>query len=251
MKPFPGILSKQFVEKHFITKSGREVITRVSTMVLTDEQREWLCRWFPEVENTRLMKASGMSHSTLHRFARELGLAKSEKGLHGIMKRQAKLCKKICEQNGYYDSLRGKPVSDACRKGTARMWQEIREGKREHPFSVMKRKSPRKYRKLVEGMRDSRKELIRKERWRHELGLVRHTRIHVPLQKYTRRQVNHRYHALKRGYFVMNDCREESGERWNIYFDEETERSDIFEKNLVDDGFKVIRWCEKRGGAAV
>ena len=130
--PFPGVLTAQFVDRPFTTKLGKAGCQRVKAWVLTDEQRAWLCKWFPEEENSRLMKASGMSHSTLHRFASEFGLTKSPKGWKRIKKRQAAHIKRVCEKNGYYDSLRGRQPSEACRKATAQMWQDIRDGKREH-----------------------------------------------------------------------------------------------------------------------
>ena len=70
IEPFPGKLEKQLV------KCKRSAAWKI---VLTDEQRAWLIRWFPEEENPRLLKLSGMSHSTLHRYARELHLTKSER----------------------------------------------------------------------------------------------------------------------------------------------------------------------------
>ena len=75
--PFPGELATQLVEHPFITKTGKQGCQRNYTIVLTDEQREWLCRYYPEVEGPVLMQMSGMSHSTLHRFAREMHLVKS------------------------------------------------------------------------------------------------------------------------------------------------------------------------------
>ena len=213
--------------------------------VLTDEQRAWLCKWFPEEENSRLMAASGMSHSTLHRFAREFGLTKSLKGWKRIKQRQAAHIKRVCEKNGYYDSIRGRQPSEACRKATARMWQDIREGKREHPARIMKRTNPRKYRKWMERKSQERKETIRKETRRVLYGMERKTRLKcIVMCKYTRSQTAHRYNALKRGYIVMEDCTEQGGERYNIYYDNETERAPIFEKNLLKDGFHLLRWSE-------
>ena len=222
---FPGVLTSQMVERPFITKLGNAGCIRVRAWVLTDEQQEWLRRWFPEVDNNLLIKESGMSHSTLHRFAREYGLKKS------IKKQQAAHIKKLCEKNGYYDSLRGHPVSEACRRGTSQMWQDIRDGKREHPIAVMKRENPRKYHKWMLRKSRERKETIRKERLRMKYGIPRKTRLKmVVLNPYTRRQTGHRYNALKRGYYVMEDCSEQGGERWNIYY----------ERNLKADGFRVI-----------
>jgi hypothetical protein len=57
--PFPGVLTSQMVERPFITKLGNAGCIRVRAWVLTDEQEEWLRRWFPEVDNNLLIKESG------------------------------------------------------------------------------------------------------------------------------------------------------------------------------------------------
>lgn len=241
IEPFPGQLTLQWVDRPFATKTGREGCQRVKAYVLTEEQKEWMRRWFPEEENSRIRKASGMSHSTLHRFARELGLTKSEKGLHRIKKRQAAHVKRLCERNGYYDSIRGRKPSEATMAGTARMWQDIRDGKREHPAVIMKRENPRKYRQWMKRKSEERKKTIRLEHARLIYGLERKTNLKcVVIQKYTRSQTCHRSNALKRGYIIMEDCSEGSGERYNIYYDGETQRAPIFENNLRKDGFKVL-----------
>lgn len=234
---------RQKTAHRFKTKTGREGCQYTYTIVLTPEQEAWLRRWYPEVENPILLKASGMSHSTLHRFAREFGLVKSEKGIKGIRKRQAAHIKKVCEANGYYDSLRGKPVSEACLQATAKMWQEIRDGKREHPFKIMKRTNHRKYRKWIERRSEARREQVRKEIRREIYGLPRKTKLKVVvMNKFTRSQVCHRYYALKRGYILMEDCSEQSGERYNIYYDDLTDRAPIFEQNLIKDGFNLMKY---------
>lgn len=245
--PFPGILTAQMVKRPYITKTGKNGCQNVKAWVLTDEQKEWFCKWFPEVENSVLMEASGIKFSTFHRFAREFGLAKSKKGLRGIKKRQAAQIKRVCEANGWYASMRGKPVSEACRKGTAKMWQEIREGKREHPAHIMKRNNPRKYKKWIQRKSESRKETIRKETRRMIYGLARKTKLKcIMMCKYTRRQVSHRYNALKRGYIIMEDCSEQSGERFNIYYDNQTQRTPIFEEHLIEDGFTLLKWQHEK-----
>ena len=242
---FPGTLTKQLVSVPFVSKACYKGTQRIWSWTLTAEQEAWLRKWFPEEENSRLMKASGMSHSTLHRFAREFGLTKSPKGWKRIKKRQAAHIKRVCEKNGYYDSLRGRQPSEACRKATAQMWQDIRDGKREHPARIMKRTNPRKYRKWMERKSQERKETIRKETRRVLYGMERKTRLKcIVMCPYTRRQTSHRYNALKRGYIVMQDCSEQGGERYNIYFDQDTERSPIFENNLLKDGFKLHKWTE-------
>ena len=240
LEPFPGVLTKQVVERPFTTKLGRNGCLRSHAYVLTDKQREWLCKWYPEVENSLLMEASGMTHVTLHRFARHYRLTKSARGMRGIKKRQAAHIKMVCEQNGWYDSMRGRMPSEACRQGTARMWRDIREGRREHPFKVLRRRNPRKYKKWMQRKSDERRETIRKEKMRVLYGLERHTRLRcIVMCAYTRSQTAHRYNALKRGYIIMEDCSEKGGERYNIYYDGQTERAPIFERNLINDGFSV------------
>ena len=217
----------------------------VPTFTLTDEQREWLCRWFPVTENSRLAHASGMGLSTLHRFARSLGLTKSRKGMKAIRRRVAAYTKKLCEKNGYYDSLRGRTPHPNSAEGTRRMWQEIREGKREHPFAIMKRKRPRSYRKYMQRKSESRRELIRRDTIRLKWGLPQRTRLrNVVMQPYTRSQTSHRYYAQKRGYILADDHSEGSGTRFMIFYDDETNRAPIFERNLIKDGFRIERWTE-------
>jgi hypothetical protein len=90
---------------------------------------------------------------------------------------------------------------------------------------------------------EERKDTIRKEKRRVLYGMERKTRLRcIVMCPYTKRQVSHRYNAMKRGYIVMEDCTEQSGERYNIYYDNETSRAPIFEKNLVKDGFKIKEW---------
>ena len=243
---FPGVLTKQVSLRPCVTKKGREGVKRVYEYVLTDEQEAWLRKWFPEVENSRIKEASGIKDATLHRFARALGLTKSEKGLRGIKKRQAAHVKRLLERNGYYDSLRGRSPSEATRRATAQMWKDVREGRRESPVSIMKREHPRRYRKWMQRKSVERKETIRKEKLRVVYGLERKTNLKcVVMCKYTKSQTAHRYNALRRGYIVMEDCSEQGGERYNIYYDDDTVRSDEFEKNLCGDGFSVIQWQEQ------
>lgn len=228
MKKFPGTLQKADTNGH--------------PYILTPEQREWLCRWFPTVENNRLCKASGMSNTTLHRFARQFGLKKSEKGYHAIMRRQAKTCKRTCEKNGYYDSIRGKAPSKATTEGTRKMWQDIREGKRDHPAFIMKRTNPKKYQLWMEHKAAERRETIRKEKLRMLYGLERKTKLKtIVINPYTRSQTAHRHNALKRGYLLDMDCSEGSPGRYIIYYDDETKRSARFEANCIKDGFTFKR----------
>lgn len=215
---------------------------KVHRRVLNDDQREWLCRWFPVTENCRLAKAMGISIYKLHEFARELGLTKSESGLRAIRRRQAKAAAKTNERNGCYDRKRGHPPSEATLKGNLKRWEEERLGLRENALLKMKRENPKKYKATMEKKRQERKESIRKEKMRIIYGLERKTKLKVVvLKKYTQSQTHHRRSALKRGYLLDMDCSEGQPGRYVIYYDDKTERSELFERNCIADGFTFQR----------
>lgn len=196
---------------------------------LTPELEVEFRKLYPVTMNPVLMRMFHISHSCLHRFARELGLTKDR---DIILKAHAKQVKKICEKNGYYDSLRGKPLSEACRKGSV----VKRKEQGFHPLLQIKTEHPRRYKFLMKRRSENRKAIIAKEKRRVQIGLDQHTRIHLPCYDYSRPQVNFRYNAKKRGY-VLGNVREFSGERYTIYYTEETERAGIFEKNGSKLGF--------------
>lgn len=242
ISPFPGEIKREFVPRKFKTKTGKIGCQRVEAIVLDRAQKKWLRKWFPIAENSLLIEVSGLKLSTLHRNARELKLTKSDEGLKGIQKRATAKVKRTCRKNGYYASIRGKQPSPQCREAIRQMWQEVRDGKRQSPLAIMRDTSPRKFKRYLEKRSATRAENTRKETLRIIYGLTRKTNYNIVLRKYTRKQVNHRYNALQKDYFVMQDCSERSGERYNIYYDTHTKRSEKFEKNLVKDGFKVLQW---------
>lgn len=222
---------------------GRGYNSHVQKWVLTPEQEEWLRKWFPLVENSRLLKASGMSHSTLHRFAVALGLKKDADALHAIMVRTGRKNARMLEKNGYYASLRGKPGHPESIAGTKRRWQLIREGKLPHPLEVAKQKSPRKYKRAMKEKGERRRALIEAEKRRVKWGLPRKTKLHiVAVKPYTHNQSCRRHNATRRGYILADDCTEGSGNRWVIFFDADTKRSAVFERNGIKDGFRFEPW---------
>lgn len=187
-------------------------------------------RLYPITLNPILMDWFGISFSTMQRFKRELGLAKNRKI---ILKKHAAQVKKICQKNGYYDSLKGKAPSPQCLAAYER--------KKAEGFSSirsLKENNPRKYRAYIERKRAARVEVWRREHRRVELGLSQKTGLLCPQFPFTRRQVCHRSNALKRGY-ILGDKRENMGERYTIFYDRNTERSALFERNLEADGFYV------------
>ena len=215
---------------------------KVHRRVLNDEQREWLCKWFPMTENCRLAKAMGISLYKLHDFARKLGLTKSEAGMKAIKRRRTKAMAKTNERNGCYDRKRGHPPSEATMEGNRKRWEEYRAGLRDDPYTTLRKHQPKKYQATIEKKRQERKESIRKEKMRIIYGLERKTLLKtVVIKPYTRSQIHHRYNALKRGYLLDEDCREGQPGRYVIYYDDETIRNAKFEANCIADGFTFER----------
>lgn len=227
MTPYPGT-----------TEMTRDKIHR---RVLNDEQREWLCRWFPTIENSRLAKAMGVSLYKLHCFARELNLTKSEAGWRSIKQRQTKAMAKTNRKNGCYDRKRGHAPSEATLQGARRRWEEYRQGLRESTYEALKRRDPKRYEDVRQMRSTNRREMIAKEKRRIIYGLERKTNLKIVVMKpYTRSQIHHRCNALKRGYLLDMDCSEGQPGRYVIYYDEETERSAKFEANCIKDGFTFM-----------
>ena len=213
----------------------------VHRRVLNDEQRAWLCQWFPTIENKRLAKAMGISLYKLHCFARELGLTKSEEGWRAIKRRQTKAMAKANHKNGCYDRKRGHAPSEATLEGNRRRWEEVRAGLKELPQDIAKRKHPKKWQASLKKRSDDRKDMIRKEKRRIVYGMERKTSLKVVVKPYTGSQTSHRYNALKRGYLLDMDCSEGQPGRYVIYYDDKTERSAKFEANCIKDGFTFKR----------
>lgn len=226
MTPFPGEIKR--------SQEGG------CSYVLTDEQAEWFTHWFPIVENSRIAKAMHISLPTMHRLKRKLMLKKSAAGMKAIKRRQAKAVAKICEANGHYASMRGKRPSEASIAGLKKRWDDIKAGRRDHPLVAMRKKSPKRYAKLMQQKSDRFKELFRKERLRVKYGMKQLTNMkNTALYPYTKSQSNHRYSALNRGYLLAEDCSEGSPGRYVIFYDKDTQRSEQFEQNCKNDGFRI------------
>ena len=228
MKPFPGT----------ITHGG----ANHRRVELNNEQREWFAHYYPMNENERLSKAMGISKESVRVQARQLRLEKSESGLRAIRRRQTKAMAKTNERNGCYARKRGHPPSEATLKGNLKRWEETRQGFRDDPVTMLRKHHPKKYQAAMEKKRQERKESIRKEKMRIIYGLERKTNLKVVVMNpYTRSQLHHRCNALQRGYLLDEDCSEGQPGRYVIYYDDKTERSELFERNCIADGFTFKR----------
>ena len=195
---------------------------------LEGELKERFCQLFPKNSNRRMMTWFGISFSTLQRFRRELGL---QKDMRAIRKQLAKDIKKICEKNGYYDSLRGHAPSEACQEATRKMWAEGF-----HPMKQLKAKKPRRYRMVLRKRSEKRKELWRKERLRLKYGLERKTRLHIPLNNIPHRAAAHKYLMIRQCNYFADPL----GDPYVVCYDSQTQRSARREATAAKHGLKVV-----------
>ena len=200
----------------------------VKEYYLEGELKERFCKLFPKNSNRRMMAWFGISFSTLQRFKREFGL---EKDMKAIRKQQAKDAKKICERNGYYDSLRGKAPSEACMEGARKLRAEGF-----NPMKQLKANNPRKYKRLMRKKSEQRKELWRKERLRQKYDLDRQTSLHIPLNPISHRASSHKHAMIK----CCNYFPDPDGDPHIICYDSETQRSARREATAAKHGLKVV-----------
>ena len=200
----------------------------VKEYYLEGELKERFCKLFPKNSNRRMMAWFGISFSTLQRFRRELGL---EKDMKAIRKQQANDAKKICERNGYYDSLRGKAPSEACMEATRQL-----RAAGFNPIKQLKANNPRKYKRLMRKKSEQRKELWRKENLRAFYGLERQTNLRIPTDPMSRRATAQKHAMIK----CCNYFADPLGDPHIICYDSETQRSARREATAAKHGLKVV-----------
>ena len=220
--PKPTTTAKWQVPMRPNAKSG------MKEYYLEGELKERFCKLFPKNSNRRMMTWFGIGFSTLQRFKREFGL---EKDMQAIRKQQAKDIKKICERNGYYDSLRGKKPSEAAIEATRRL-----RASGFTPINQLKATNPRKYKRLMRKKSEQRKELWRKERLRAFYGLDRQTNLRIPSSPLSHSASSHKHAMIKCcNYFADPD-----GDPHIICYDSETQRSARREATAAKHGLKVV-----------
>lgn len=200
----------------------------VKEYYLEGELKERFCKLFPKNSNRRMMTWFGISFSTLQRFKREFGL---EKDMQAVRKQQAKDIKKICERNGYYDSIRGKAPSEACLEATRRL-----RASGFHPMKQLKANNPRKYRQLMRKKSEKRKELWRKERLRAFYGLERKTNLRIPSSPLSHSASSHKHAMIK----CCNYFADPLGDPHIVCYDSDTQRSARREATAAKYGLKVV-----------
>lgn len=224
--------TKTPTKAEIVGKPRYQVPTRLvhgqTAFYLTPELEAHFVRLYPITLNRDMMRLFGLSFVTMQRFKRQLGLTKNKKV---IIRKQAEVCKKVCEENGWYDSLRGKAPSEACQEATRQL-----RASGFHPMKALKKKNPRKYRRILEKRSEARKEAIRRDRMRINWGIEPEHNFVLPYDPYGRKRMTFRNCCKQVGY-IPGNARIQA-ERWTIYYDENTKRGAIRERHGIELGFK-------------
>lgn len=181
---------------------------KTDKIALTPEQERWLVAHFRHTKNDDIMERLGISHSTLHRIARELGLTKSRQHMRKTQRNAADRARESHLRNGTYppkgyiiprsEEFRFKPgETSAQRIGKARE------------------------RNRIERSAESRRKTFREEKARALFGVPRKTRLRVV--KEPRGKTCQRWYLKSRGYIL--DERE-----LIAYWTPETRRATVLEK---------------------
>ena len=184
-------------------------------IVLTDEQQQWLRDNFANTLNKDCAAHLGISESSVHRWARQLGLTKDPDWFHALVMERVRMMADVNRGPGNH----GKKNLHLGEPHRFRKGQTNRE-----------RYGEENERRPIQRAAATRRETIRKERMRVRWGLPQETKLRVisnPQARYAR-------YALKsRGYIIPARGSLEA------YWDENTTRSIIVENNAAQAGIKV------------
>lgn len=196
---------------------------------MTEGQKKWLREYFPENTNKDILAAMPLKSERMMYYAVELlGLKKTREHLSRMGRR-----------SNATEGLR-----ESGRRCGSTYWQEVKEGKRLDPVSVLKQRDPERYAEWLREKSQTQRDIYASQRFRLKMGLPVRTNIRVALHPYTDGQTCRRYRALKFGYVLHEDCSEQGGHRFVIYYDENTTRHPQFERNCQKAGFSIRPWDE-------
>lgn len=213
--------------RKFAGKAKWQIPMKGNRYVLEGELKERFCRLFPVHTNRRLMKWFGISFITVQRFKRLYGL---QKDMDAVRREQARDTKRMLEENGYYDSIRGKkPSEEAVRKT-----REMRAAGF-NPILAFKEKHPRKFRAMVKRSAEKRSALMEQERRRLRWGMPQKTKLRVSIAPLSRLATGQKYAMIKKNnYFADPDH-----SSW-VCYDSDTRRSPRSEATAIKHGLRIV-----------
>ena len=201
------------------------------------EQLAWLKKWYARRPVTDLSASSGVSSHSLLRIIREQGFRRTPAQETKVRSLAGRRTASTSRKRGLYDN---RIPSAACRAGQARYYADVRAGKRESGWAKICREQPKRAEALRRQRRETMTEAWRRAKRNHLYGIRDNYKLHAVAVPYTKRQSNLKWEAANAGYWCVEDLSDEGGYRYNIYWDDDTERNERLERNLLNHGFTVL-----------
>lgn len=226
--------TEPLTKEKIIKKKPRYPIPLVKgKYILEGELKEKFIQLFPKHSNRRIMQWFGISFATAQRLKRELSLKKDMKA---IMREQARDCKRTCEKNGYYASLKGKRPSEKCIEATR---QRFLSGF--HPLKVLKKENPRKFKQTMKKRSAAWKETRRREKARIIYGLPQKTKFYIAINPLSHTASSQKYAMItQNNYFADPDH-----PSW-VCYDSQTVRSPRREATARKHGLNIVEGEEQQ-----
>ena len=191
---------------------------------MTAKEEAWMRLHFKHTKNDEIAARFGWSHSTLHRFARQLGLTKTRQFMHKCQAATTAAAKESHLRNGTYPpkGYRIPRSEEFCFKPG------------EKPVDrIGKRRERQRIRKMKETIAETR----RVERARAVFGLERKTKLKLAGMGQPRHFALQRYYLRQLGYIIARGS-------MDAYYTQETKRSKEYESRTREncDNFVPFRF---------
>lgn len=180
-------------------------------MPLTEKQQKWILLHFKNTKNDEIMLKLGISHSMLHRFARENGLTKTKQFQSKCQLEAAKKGREANKRNNWPPKGYRIPKSE--------------ENYFKSGITPRERLGNKKNKERIRKSVESRSKTVKAEKRRVLFGLEQKTKLKVVAAPHSK--ASYRYTLKKRGYLV-----ERGGKI--ILYNENTNRSAASERTAID-----------------
>lgn len=182
-------------------------------LILTPKQEAWLVRHFRNTKNVELADHLGISQTSLHRLARELGLKKSKQYMRKCQAATTAAAHASHLKNGTYPPKGYRiPRSEEF---------QFKPGE-----TSLERIGKRMEKKRIEKSRATRNQRIAEDKLRVKWGIHQLTKMRLVRQP--REAICQRYYLRQRGYIVERGS-------MTVYYDENTQRCPKMEKRKMGD----------------
>lgn len=195
---------------------------------LDEKAIKWIIKHFKHIPNYEIMDKFNIGESTLHRVAKKYGLKKSKQYLRKSCQRNSKKAMEICRQYNIYEINA---------EFSRQRWEQWKAEGRQVGFkkgeSNRDRLSPRAYKKMLEKVSTTRREIIRKDKIRINWGLPQKTKL--KLTSPGKKAIQYRYLLKRLNYIVVRgDIR--------VFYDEHTNRNLTTERRAIINGLKIEQY---------